>query len=70
MSLHAGQEKKLLRGQLIIARVTLERAPGRGGGHSGTEWLPTAKRLRGSGECQNLAAVNSFEGKNGGWLIS
>ena len=28
MSLHAGQEKKLLRGQIIIAKVTLERAPG------------------------------------------
>ena len=27
MSLHAGQEKKLLRGQIIIAKVTLERAP-------------------------------------------
>ena len=26
MSLHAGQEKKLLRGQMIIAKVTLERA--------------------------------------------
>ena len=26
MSLHAGQEKKLLRGQIIIAKVTLERA--------------------------------------------
>ena len=25
MSLHAGQEKKLLRGQIIIAKVTLER---------------------------------------------
>ena len=28
MSLHAGQVKKLLRGQIIIAKVTLERAPG------------------------------------------
>ena len=28
MSLHAGQEKKLLRGQIIIAKVTLERAQG------------------------------------------
>ena len=28
MSLHTGQEKKLLRGQIIIAKVTLERAPG------------------------------------------
>ena len=28
MSLHAGQEKKLLRGQIIIAKVTLERAHG------------------------------------------
>ena len=27
MSLHAGQVKKLLRGQIIIAKVTLERAP-------------------------------------------
>ena len=27
MSVHAGQEKKLLRGQIIIAKVTLERAP-------------------------------------------
>ena len=26
MSLHAGQAKKLLRGQIIIAKVTLERA--------------------------------------------
>ena len=26
MSLHAGQAKKLLRGQMIIAKVTLERA--------------------------------------------
>ena len=26
MSLHAGQEKRLLRGQIIIAKVTLERA--------------------------------------------
>ena len=26
MSLHAGQVKKLLRGQIIIAKVTLERA--------------------------------------------
>ena len=26
MSLHAGQEKKLLQGQMIIAKVTLERA--------------------------------------------
>ena len=25
-SLHAGQDKKLLRGQIIIAKVTLERA--------------------------------------------
>ena len=28
MSLHAGQAKKLLRGQLIIANVTVERAQG------------------------------------------
>ena len=28
MSLHAGQAKKLLRGQIIIAKVTLERAQG------------------------------------------
>ena len=28
MSLHAGQVKKLLRGQIIIAKVTLERALG------------------------------------------
>ena len=27
MFLHAGQAKKLLRGQIIIAKVTLERAP-------------------------------------------
>ena len=27
MTLHAGQAKKSLRGQLIIAKVTLERAP-------------------------------------------
>ena len=27
MSLHAGQVKKLLRGQIIIAKVTLQRAP-------------------------------------------
>ena len=27
MSLHAGQAKKLLRGQIIIAKTTLERAP-------------------------------------------
>ena len=27
MSLHAGQEKKSLQGQIIIAKVTLERAP-------------------------------------------
>ena len=26
--MHAGQEKKLLRGQIIIAKVTLERAQG------------------------------------------
>ena len=30
MSLHAGQAKMLLRGQIIIAKVTLERAPGVG----------------------------------------
>ena len=30
MSLHAGQVKKLLRGQIIIAKVTLERAPSLG----------------------------------------
>ena len=28
MSLHQGQEKKFLRGQIIISKVTLERAPG------------------------------------------
>ena len=28
MSLHAGQAKKLLRGQMIIVKVTLERAQG------------------------------------------
>ena len=28
MSLHAGHEKKLLQGQIIIAKVTLERALG------------------------------------------
>ena len=27
MSVQSGQEKKLLRGQIIIAKVTLERAP-------------------------------------------
>ena len=38
------------------------------GGHSGTKWLPTAKWLRGggSGEHQNIGAVNSFEDKNRG----
>ena len=28
MSLHAGQEQKLLQGQIIIRKVTLERAQG------------------------------------------
>ena len=28
MSLHAGQERKLLRGQIVIAKVTLERTQG------------------------------------------
>ena len=36
-------------------------------GHSGTEWLPTAKLERSrSGECQNLGEVNSFEGRKWG----
>ena len=36
-------------------------------GHSGTEWLPTAKLERSrSGERQNLGAVNSFEGRKWG----
>ena len=39
-----------------------------GGGHSSTEWLPTAKRL--SGKRQNIGAVNSFEGKKGGQSTS
>ena len=38
------------------------------GGHSGTGWLPTAKRPRrtGGGERQNSGAVNPFEGKKRG----
>ena len=39
---------------------------GGGGGHWGTEWLPSAMQTAmpsGGDECQNLGAVNAFEGK-------
>ena len=42
-----------------------------GGGHSGTEWLPNARRPRGSGECQYLGTVSQLlrrQKKEGGQL--
>ena len=44
MSLHAGQVKTLLRGQIIIAKVTLERA--HGFDFNNSPLVPTLVRMR------------------------
>ena len=51
-------EKKLM---CFVQTLTLTTV----GGHSGTEWLPNLKQLRGAEavNAKNLSAVNPFEGK-------